>query len=181
MRKTLALLGLLLLAGAVTAQESASFKLEEHTFNAGGDPTGGAAPTSTNFRISLDSVGDSVIGSGLSSTSFNLDACFLAAYPPPGEVLNLVLLADDMTLEWAPEKSAGIYNLYRDVIGNLSGTDYGDCEEQDITDETTTDITSPTPAEVAFYYLVTVENRLGEEGVMGVGTPGSRPNNFACP
>jgi hypothetical protein len=181
MRNLVAPLAVLLLASFAAAQESTSFKLSEYVFNAGGVPAGGVIPDSASFQITSADVGEDTAGIILNSSSFAMVAGFGLSYPPPGEVLNLVLLADDITLEWSPEKSGGDYNLYRDVIGNLSGSDYGDCEEQNITDETTTHNLAPTVAEVAFYYLVTAENRLGEEGILGEGFPGSRPNNFPCP
>ena len=43
MKKPLVALVVFCLGGFVLAQTSASFKLEEHTFNAGGNPDGGQA------------------------------------------------------------------------------------------------------------------------------------------
>ena len=50
----------LLLVLPVYAQESASFKLTEHVFNAGGNPADGAVLASASFRIKLDAIGESV-------------------------------------------------------------------------------------------------------------------------
>ena len=102
MRQPLALLTLLLMASSALAQQSASFKLEEHTFNAGGNPDQGVIPTSASFRFTLDSIGESVVATGLTSASFQFDSGFPTAYPPPGEVEGL-LLTDDVTLIWNSE------------------------------------------------------------------------------
>ena len=45
------------------------------------------------------------------------------------------------TLAWGAEPSVGTYNLYRDLMSDLSGLGYGDCEQQEIADPTTTDTT----------------------------------------
>jgi hypothetical protein len=105
---------------------------------------------------------------------------FAACYPPPGEVPDL-RFSDDETLEWQPEKSVGHYNLYRDLVSNLSGLGYGECDQYDLPDESTTD-TDPVSVGDGFFYLVTVENRLGEEGTKGRDSDGSeRPNPNFCP
>ena len=149
----------LLLCGIALAQTSTSFKLEEFAFNAGGTPSEGQVLTSTNFSVTLASIGDTVVASGLSSASFGMDLGFDVAYPPPGEVLGL-MLTDKETLVWNAEPSAEIYNLYRDDTSD----GFGNCEEQDLVAATTMDAAIPT---TAFFYLVTVENRLAEEGTKG--------------
>lgn len=158
-----------LLAGPVLAQSSVSFKLDEHTFNQGGGPEAGVILTSAGFRITLHSVGESISATGLVSASFNLDASFAVAYPPPGEVLGLSFLASRQDLVWNPERSGGVYNLYRDSLGNLSGRDYGQCEQQSIPGPSINDSTVPSIGD-GFFYLVTAENRLGEEGTKGFGS-----------
>lgn len=170
------------LAGhAGRAQESPGFKLDEHTVNAGGHPDGGAVPASTSYRITLDAVGDAVAGVGPSSPSFRMDAGFSAGYPPPGEVTGLTLGPGKDELAWSPERSVGSYNLYRDLLGSLAGLDYGTCRQQGIADETTTDSDVPPPAD-GFFYLVTADNRLEEEGTKGFQGDGitERTGN-ACP
>jgi hypothetical protein len=95
----------LVLAGTALAQQSASFKLEEHVLNSGGNPdAAGSILTSANFRISLDSLGQGIVAQGLSSASFRLDSGFPEAYAPADEVTGL-LFADKNNLEWDPEKS----------------------------------------------------------------------------
>ena len=121
------------------------------------------------------------MGNGLSSASYSMGGGFGEAYPPPGEVANLAFLSDDQTLEWDPEKSAGIYNLYRDLLSGLSG-DPGQCHESSIASATTTDTDVPVSAGDGFFYLVTVENRLGEEGTKGFDSgAGERGNSSPCP
>ncbi len=170
-------LAALLSSGLVLAQTSTSFKLSEHVFNAGGHPAGGTVPTSANFKISLDAIGEGLLGTALSSASFNIDGGFGSAYPPPSEVSGL-RFTDKATLEWSPEKSAGIYNLYRDLQSNLQG--FGDCEQQDLTATTTTD-NDAVPTGDGYVYLVTVENRLDEEGIKGFQSDGMEREGAVCP
>ena len=160
---------LLLLSGVALAQTSTSFQLEEYTLNAGGTPSQGSELLSASFRITVASLGDTVSAAGLGSASFQLDAGFGTAYPPPGEVAAMcggaggcLRFTDVQTLTWPAERSAGVYNLYRD---STSGG-YGLCEQQDLAALTTTDPSTPSTANT-FYYLVTVENRLAEEGTKG--------------
>ncbi len=167
MRPTIVLAGLVLTSAAL-AQTSTSFTLEEYTLNAGGTPSQGQVLSSSSFSITLASIGDTLVATGLSSSSFEADVGFDAAYPPPGEVAATcgasgepcLVFTDSETLTWPAEPSAGVYNLYRDDTSN----GFGDCEEQDIAGTTTTDTATPT---TAFFYLVTVENRLAEEGTKG--------------
>ncbi len=178
MRRAIVLIALVLGSPAL-AQQSASFKLEEHSFNAGGHPEAGSFPTSASFRITLHSVGDAISGRGLSSASFNLDACFSSAYPPPGEVTNL-MFADKDTLEWDPEKSVGDYNLYRDLISNIDGLLFGACTEENISGPTTDDM-AVVPDDDGYFYLVTAENRLDEEGTKGFQSDTSEREGTVCP
>ncbi len=157
-----------LLATPLAAQQSANYKLSDHTFNAGGHPEGGTVLTSASYTVSLDSVGDGVVGPGLGSLSYYMDGSFGACYPPPGEVRGLNF-TDGQTMAWDPEKSVGVYNLYRDTLSNVIGG--GTCLQQNISDETATD-SDPVPVDDGFFYLVTAKNRLGEEGTKGVGRSG---------
>jgi hypothetical protein len=179
MKKILAIV-VLAAAWPALAQTSASYKLEEHTFNAGGHPADGTIMTSASFRMTFDAIGEGIAGGGMSSASFSMDGGFVSAFPPPGEVTNL-LFTDDVTLVWDPEKSVGVYNLYRDTLGTLSGMGYGNCEQYDIGDETATDPDTP-PTSDGYFYLVTAENRIAEEGTKGYDSDHSeRPNPAACP
>ena len=160
------------------AQTSASYKLTESVFNAGGNP----APvlTSASYSITLDSVGDSVSGVTLSSASYSSSPGFPAAYPPPGEVAT-VRFTGPTTLAWTPEGSTGTYNLYRGLVTDLPGS-YGACKlPANIVGETTTDTDIPASGQ-CYFYLVTAKNRLAEEGTKGsdsAGTP--HPNPSPCP
>lgn len=178
---TVALLAIVLMAGPpLTAQESASYKLKEHSFNAGGHPAGGVIPTSAGYRMTLDVIGEGCVMTGASSASYRLDSSFAAAYPPPGEVAGL-WFSDHQSLHWNPEKSTGSYNLYSDLISLLSGGGYGDCDQQDLA-ETAATIGGDPPADDGYFYLVTARNRLDEEGIKGADSDGAvRPNDSPCP
>jgi hypothetical protein len=161
---------LLLSAPCSFAQESASYRLAEHAFNEGGHPDAGLIVSSASYRITLDAVGDSVTGLGLSSASYTMEGGFVSRYPPPAEVLGLIFL-DRTTLGWQAEKSASHYDLYRGLATAVSGSYAGACHEAGIAGETTTDGESP-PAAEGFFYLVTATNSLGEEGTRGTRDPG---------
>jgi hypothetical protein len=168
------------LPGPTLAQTSSSYRLGEHVVNAGGHPDDGIVMTSASFRITFDALGDGLARFGASSPSFRMDGGFAAAYPPPGEVFGL-RFSGVATLLWNPERSAGLYNLYRGPLSALSGLDYGSCEEYDISGATVTDSDLP-PVSGGFFYLVTAENRLGEEGTKGFDSSDEeRPNLDACP
>jgi hypothetical protein len=169
------------LACAVPAfgQQSASYALEEHVLNAGGRPRNGIALASTSFRVSLDAIGEGVNLAGLSSASFQLDAGFGVAYPPPGEVGGL-RFSDHQTLLWDPEPSIGDYNVYRDLVSNLAALGFGTCMQQALTVETATDA-DPVPSGAAYFYLVTAENLLDEEGTKGFQSNGLERGGNICP
>ena len=170
----------LLLAAPAAAQESASYRLAEHTLNAGGHPAGGQVMASTSFRVSYDAVGAPAVRWGMAGPSFRMDASFGAAYPPPGEVVDL-RFADGDTLRWDPERSAGSYGVYRDLVTGLPGLAYGQCLQGGLAGATVDDPSIP-PARNAFFYLVTSRNRLGEEGTKGQdSTGGARANDAPCP
>jgi hypothetical protein len=171
----------LLLAPDATGQESASYRLEEHALNAGGRPADGVEATSASYRISLDAIGQGVVGRDLSSDSYGMEGGFVSAYPPPGEVTGL-FLTDAVTLVWDPEPSAGHYNLYRDALTSLADLGYGRCKQQRLTATTTTDPAMPSPAGEGYFYLVTAANRLHEEGTKGWDSYlNERPNPTPCP
>jgi hypothetical protein len=180
MRQILAIV-LVALSGPALAQSSAGYILEEHVFNAGGHPEAGTVLTSASYRMSLDALGDAVLGTGLGSASYHMDGGFGSAYPPPGEVTGLLLLDDDETLVWDPERSVGVYHLYRDLLSALSGLGYGQCEQYGIATETATDSDTPS-ASTGYFYLVTAENRLAEEGTKGWdSSDDERLNPSPCP
>ncbi len=166
----------LLLGGGVFAQESTSFKLSEHTFNAGGSPQGGIDLTSTSFRLTLSAIGDSVTPATITSASFSLNGGLVGSYPPPGEVANL-RFTDSTTLMWDVEPSVGIYNLYQGDSTNP----FGGCQPPGIITETTTFSATPAIGE-ALFVLLTAENLLAEEGTKGFTSAAmERPNPTPCP
>ncbi len=151
----------LLIGGIVSAQTSKSFRLEDYTFDAGGSPYMSSTLGSASFGMAMVSIGDGIAATGLTSSSYGLDAGFDVAFVSPGEVSHL-LLTDKQTLVWDAERSAGTYNLYRDD----SSGGYGNCTQQGIATTMTTDAAIPT-TDNAFYYLVTATNRLALEGTKG--------------
>ena len=178
-RAVVGLVALLAVGGAM-AQSSSSFKLEEHAFNAGSHPDHGTTPQSASYNVTLDSLGDSVATRALTGSSFRMTAGFALSYPPPGEVaakcgqpgagcMQLAHTggaAGTTTLSWPAESSVGSYNLYRDTVSNLLDLGYGVCDQTALPDEMTTD-DEPVPSNDGFFYLITAENLLGEEGTKG--------------
>jgi len=154
---------------ATQAQQSASFKLAEHAFNAGGHPAGGIVLSSASYRIRLDAIGDGTVGTALSSGSYRMDLGFIPAYRPAGEVKAL-RFASKTDLVWDPEPSIGIYNLYRNAA----------CLQQDIVNASSSDAAIPAAGQ-AYLYLVTAENRLHEEGTRGYQSGGTERTGVPCP
>ena len=174
---TLILLGA---TGLAFTQSSASYRLEESVMNAGGVPADGLAVTSAGFRVTLAAIGEGVAGGTTpTSASFAVGSGFPAAYPPATEVLGLNFQTDQ-TLSWAAEPSAGTYNLYRDDLTSLAGLGYGACFAQDVSGTTATDAALPASG-AGFFYLVTAENRLDEEGTKGLDSSGTGRAGTACP
>jgi hypothetical protein len=170
----------LLSTNPVRGQASANFKLYEHTLNAAGNPAGGTVLASSNFRITLDALGQGIMGPGLASTSWRMDAGFVSGYPPPGEVTGVRFGADHITLTWNPEMSVGTYDLYRGVA-RVFLPDFGSCDQYGLTSETAADSDVPSVGS-GFFYLVTARNRLREEGTKGLYASGTeRPNPIPCP
>lgn len=158
-----------LAVGGVSAQESASFRLDEHVFNAGGQP---AAALSGSHRIESGAIG---LSRGVSSgPGFSIEGGFVAAYRPPGEVASL-LFSGAQTLIWQPERAVGDYALYEGSIALGFDPDFGSCLLS-ATSPTAEVATAVAPGDTLFY-LVTARNRLGEEGTKGVG----RANPAPCP
>lgn len=158
----------------VLAQSSASHRLTESVLNAGGPAAQAAA-----YRVSLHAIGDSVVGAGLASASYRLDAGFVPLNPPPGEV-GAVRWTTKIDLGWKPEKSVGTYRAYKDTLSTLPGN-YGACFATNLASEVATDAASPAVGS-GWFYLVTAVNRLGEEGTKGSPSNGvQRGNPAPCP
>ena len=180
MRGTVLLAALTLAVVPVTAQQSTSFDISQSTFNAGGHPSNGTTMSSASFEISLDSIGDTVATAEVSGPSFTVGGGFGAAFPAPGEVQGLLFLGQD-ALSWSAEPAAGVYQLYRGRISDVDSGAPADCTQQELTGLGTTDA-DPVPADDGFLYLVTVVNRLGEEGTKGFASAGGeRSNPLPCP
>lgn len=176
------LLVLVIVISAVTsapAQTSAGYKLTEYSFNNGGDPLKGSFSASSSYRVRLDAIGSAAVHLGLSSSAYRLDGGFVAAFPPPGEVLNQRWTSDS-TMVWDAEKSVGSYDIYRDLLSSLPGT-FGICFQSGITTETASDPATPHPGD-GWFYLVTARNSLTEEGTKGFLSNGmERSNLLPCP
>ena len=174
---TLVLSGLAL--SPALAQSSASYKLEEHVMNAGGHPINGNVMGSASYRVTLDSIGEALVGAGMSGASYRMGVGFSSAYPPPGEI-GALWFSDHDTMHWDAEPSAGVYNIYRELMSDLSGTGYGQCFAPDVSGTTGTDPGTP-PASDGWFYLVTAENRLGEEGTKGWNSGATERQGNVCP
>ena len=171
---------LLLAALPARAQTSASYHLNEHTFNAGGGPANGISLTSANFHMKLDAQGDILVATGMASAAFHANGGFVGDYPPPGEVLGL-LFSSATSLLWNPEKSMGQYELYSDAVSVLRSGGTGTCLQSGLTITAATDPTTPAVG-TARFYLVTVRNSLNEEGTKGYRSNGTElPNTTPCP
>ena len=164
----------------VSAQSSTSFQIEESAFNAGGHPNGGTMMTSATYRITLDSLGEAIDGATVASASYSMQGGMVTAYAAPGEVDNLLFTGKD-ALDWGAHTSADVYHLYRQQSGLLPSAYAGACEEPDIPQSATSASGAP-PSGAVWFYIVTAENRLGEEGTRGFESTGSeRPEAGACP
>ena len=165
-----------LVGGAALAQTSTNYDLEENSFNSGGNPANGATASSTSFLLSIDAIGN-LSAHGLSSTGFTLDAGFVGAYPPPVEVTGLVFTSAT-DFEWDPFAGIGTYNVYRGTISSFD-PDYGGCSQPGLTTNSASDGDAvPSPG---FFYLVTTENNLLEEGTKGSNDLGERTGTFCVP
>ncbi len=159
---------------------SASYQLSDQVFNAGGHPHQGTILASAGYRIRLDALGDGSSAPPMYSASYGVDGGMTPCYVPPGEVSGLQF-QDKVTLVWQPERSGGAYNVYRDLVGALGGLEYGQCEQDGLTAETATDADLPATG-LGFFYLVTAENLLTEEGSRGSDSAGTdRGHANACP
>lgn len=162
---------LLLFMLPVQGQSGPSFRLEG-TFNTGGHPGAGALPQSANYRITLDSIGETLVAPGLRSASYAMDLNRAHSYPPPGEVHGLVVLGDKQTLAWGPERSVDTYRVYRGDLFELP-VDYGDCRVTEVPFESVTLDETPDYFEL-YFYLVTAQGSLLEEGTLGSDSSGAR-------
>jgi len=167
---------------SLPAQESATFKIDSYTFNAGGRPISGVVAESTSFRLSLESIADAVLGSGLTSPGFVVDGGLVGSFPPPREVTNL-RFSDTTTLVWDADASVGDYALYQGLVASPFDAGYGICAQPPpaITVPSTTVASVPATGH-ALFYLMTARNRLTEESTKGFTSSGAqRANPAPCP
>ena len=161
------------------SQQSPSYTLRESQLNAGGNPAGGVHASSSSYRITIDALGEGLLGPAPGSASFRVDGGFARTYRPPSEVMGLSF-AGKTTLTWAADPSAGAYELYRGLVSTLPGA-YGSCLHNAIAGLSASDPASP-PGGASYFYLVTARNRLREEGTKGHRSSGAeRPNPAPCP
>ncbi len=175
----LAALALGLSAGSAAAQQGGGFAIESRVLNCAGHPAEGVTLSSPLYRVSLDSVCDAVAPRALGSDAFLVDGGLVAVYRPPSEVRNLVF-SDKVTLQWDPEASVGTYNVYRALISALAGLAFGECSQQDLLGESAADADAVPPGD-GFFFLVTAENRLDEEGPKGFQSDGTPRAGSVCP
>jgi hypothetical protein len=177
MRRIIFLAGLLF-GATVLAQESPSFRLNEHSLNSGGQPQDGVVLSSSSFRITLAAIGEAATAPTVSSSSFTSEGGFVSSFPPPGEVANL-RFTDAVTLVWNADGSIGDYSLYRGQVAAPFDPGYGSCLVPALAGETATDGSTPEAGHILFY-LATARNRLGEEGTKG-NTSGDAPRANPAP
>jgi len=166
---------------AARAQTSASYDMKAHVVNEGGHPAQGVVLTSGLFRMSLDAVGQGLFAPSMGSASFSMGVGFATPYLAPGEVAGVRILADRQTLTWTLEPAADHYNVYRDLLQTLPGL-YGLCWATHIPSTVAVDSAVPGTGSSGFFYLVTSENGLDEEGTKGFSSAGAERGNLApCP
>lgn len=150
-----------------------------HAFNAGGRPASGLIATSAGFRMTVDSIGAAVRDAGATSASFKVRNGMTPTANAPGEVRDL-RFTDPLTLAWDPDGSTAAYNVYRGTTSTLPGG-FGSCYQSGLTATQLGEAAGPPPA-VAWFYFVTAENALAEEGTKGLTSTGAERSNLApCP
>jgi hypothetical protein len=171
---------LALLSPLVYAQSSTSYRLSDVVLNLGGRPSNGSIAASSAYRLTLDSVGDSRSAEVMSSASYRMDHGVVAALAPVGEVGRL-WFRNAQELNWTRVAgSPDRYNVYRQTT-NFLPSSYGVCLVSAVVGASVSDPSLPPPAS-SFFYLVSAENRLWEEGTLGWRSNGSqRPNTNPCP
>ena len=146
MKRTIVLLLSLMLSGAAMAQESASYKIELHAFNAGGHPMDGFVVSSATYELRLGAIGESVTILDGSSGSFRVSGGFVPvllrfdtdadgwpdardcdplsglvhAVPSAVEMLSIDGVPGAFTLQWASQAlSSGAGTVYDNFSGDM--------------------------------------------------------------
>jgi len=161
-------------APALRAQQSASFRVEAATLNAGGHPGPAAVPTSGSFRITFGSLGDPGTATETFASSYRLRAGLTVAFAPPREVRH-VRFTGPTTLVWDPDGSTGDYGLYQGNVTEPFDPAFGACAGT--APVATAEVGAVAAPGQTLFLLVTARNRLGEESSTGPG----RPTPAACP
>ena len=151
------------------------------TVSNGSPAVASVTSTSSSFAVTYSGLGEPLPPNRMSSASYGVESGFGSAYPPPGEVFFLRFGAQKDQLRWDAERSAGTYSVYRGNLSTLSDLQYGSCLAQDVMGTGYNDDTT-VPVDDGFYYLVTVTNRLREEGSKGFQSDGvTERQGTVCP
>ncbi|MCP3982166.1 MAG: S8 family serine peptidase [bacterium] len=100
----------------------------------------------------------------------------------PREVVGLIW-SGKTSLVWQHDALAAEYHVYRGTLSELTYAAPSVCEDDLVVLQGAAQLTDPqlpTPGE-AFHYQVTMEDTLGEESSLGVGTCAERRNSVPCP
>ena len=108
-----------------------------------------------------------------------MDAGFVVAYRPPGEIGDLRFTSHD-DLVWDADLGADHYNLYRELVSSLYELNYGNCFQQELQSAAATDA-DVAPLGDGYFYLATSVNRLDEESAKGADSGGSEREGSVCP
>ncbi|HKQ97748.1 MAG TPA: hypothetical protein VJV75_07735 [Candidatus Polarisedimenticolia bacterium] len=162
------------------AQSSPSYRLTGQVLNAGGRPEQAIVPASPAYRLSIESIGGEFSGSAQVATTYRLAAGLAFLGAPPGEVSGLQILGDEATLQWSAEPRSMAYNVYRGNLAMPPGG-FGVCVHARVEATVVVEAEDP-PVGAGFFYLVTGESLLEEEGTKGSTSAGTeRPNPAPCP
>jgi hypothetical protein len=157
MKKMLILIvGILMGVTAALAQpqQSANFRITKSVLDAGG-----AASTSTNFRL-VSAFGQPTPIGISSSTNFTLSAGFLSpvfAASPLSPIQNLVIIrqsaSNNMKLDWGAISGATLYTIYRDVTPTFTPGPTNQLGTS--ATNTFTDVNAVTLPATKYFYIVT--------------------------
>lgn len=162
------------------AQSSPSYRLTGQVLNAGGRPEQAIVPASPGYRLTLESIGGDFSGVAQSAPSYRISGGLAALGAPPGEVAGLEVLPDRVTLQWSAEPRSMVYNVYRGALATPPGG-FGICVHARVEATVVVEAEDP-PVGAGFFYLVTGENLLEEEGTKGSTSDGTeRANPAPCP
>ena len=167
-------------SGFTFAQSSPSYRVTGQVLNAGGRPEQAIVSASPAYRLGVESIGAEFSGLAQSALSYRLAGGLALLAVPPGEVTGLEFLSDEVTLRWAAEPRSTAYNVYRGALATPPGG-FGACVHARVEETFVLETQDPPPG-AGFFYLVTGENLLREEGTKGYASSGTeRANPAPCP